>query len=150
MIKVMTMVKVHKDKQVTIDDYKREAEVYDQKRFTNFEGMSADRIQTDFLIKKFKQYNCKNILECGCGTGRFLVNLAKKGYEVHGFDTSDEMLSIAKDKAAKNSVDVKLKMGDIENIPYEDDSFDAAFTIHVLMHMPDYQASIKEMHRVVK
>ncbi len=55
------------------------------------------------------------ILELGCGTGRLLIPLAKEGYDVTGVDISTEMLKIAREKAAKASVQEKVELieGDV-------------------------------------
>jgi len=45
-----------------------------------------------FLLKMVRKYGGP-VLECACGTGRVAIPLAKAGFEVHGIDTSEEMLA---------------------------------------------------------
>src|SRR5688500_16342422 len=49
------------------------------------------------------------VLECACGSGLFLLPLLASGYDIHGFDISQSMLSTLKIKAAQQGV------GDIES-----------------------------------
>ena len=53
------------------------------------------------------------ILELACGTGRLAVMLAKAGYNVTGFDLSDEMLSLADQHAQEANVELPLIQGDM-------------------------------------
>lgn len=54
-----------------------------------------------FYIDYAKSYNCINILELGCGTGRVAISLAKEGFNVTGLDLSDEMLDVFREKLEK-------------------------------------------------
>jgi SAM-dependent methyltransferase len=55
------------------------------------------------------------VLELACGTGHYLIPLAKKGVEIVGVDISDEMLERASEKAAARNVAVYLRKGDIRD-----------------------------------
>lgn len=56
----------------------------------------------ELLLAKMEQYNVdgKHVLDLACGTGEFTVELAKHVFTVAGVDLSEEMLSMANDKAA--------------------------------------------------
>ncbi len=63
-----------------------------------------------------KRYGGKrNILDLGCGTGRFSIELAKRGYRVTGLDVTEEMLAVAKLNAEKARVKIKYLRGDIRS-----------------------------------
>jgi 2-polyprenyl-3-methyl-5-hydroxy-6-metoxy-1,4-benzoquinol methylase len=53
------------------------------------------------------------ILDAGCGTGSYSVELAKRGYAVTGLDSSEELLSLARAKAKQAAVPVTFQKGDI-------------------------------------
>ncbi|MGZ5501578.1 MAG: class I SAM-dependent methyltransferase, partial [Nitrososphaeraceae archaeon] len=90
------------------------------------------------------------ILEAGCGTGRILLPLAKKGYKCYGIDPSTEMLSVFKNKDNCRS-DIKYIGGDIESLPFYDNIFDGVYTLNVLQWLPSgYEKAFLEMYRVVK
>ena len=48
------------------------------------------------LSRKWKKEGMKRILDLGCGTGRHLVYLAKKGFEAYGIDIAEEGIKIAR------------------------------------------------------
>jgi ubiquinone/menaquinone biosynthesis C-methylase UbiE len=136
-------------KEKVIETYKKGAESYDKERFMDFEGEYLDRKQKEFIKKIIGKVTGKKILECGCGTGRIAIELAKAGADVHGIDTSEEMLNKTKIKAEGLGLSISLKKGDIESIPYASETFDVVYTMHVLMHLPNYHKAIDEMYRVL-
>ncbi len=90
-------------------------------------------------------------LDCGCGTGHYLGELSRQGFEMAGFEYSAGML----DEAKKNYPDVRdrLTLGSITEIPHADRSFDFCYTINVLHHLPSKQAqvdAVTEMLRVTR
>ena len=109
-----------------------------------------DKFQRNLIYNLIKEHKCKKILEAGCGTGRILLFLASKGLKCWGIDPSKNMLSLCKEKLKATKSKIELKKGDIEKIPYKNNTFDCTYTMHVLMHMPDYKKAFKEMHRVTK
>lgn len=52
-----------------------------------------------------------NILDLACGSGRFAVEIAKKGYDVTGFDLSEEMLSLAYQHSYEENIELTLVAG---------------------------------------
>jgi ubiquinone/menaquinone biosynthesis C-methylase UbiE len=57
------------------------------------------------------------ILDAGCGTGSYSVELAKRGYAVAGLDSSAELLSLARAKAEDAQVPATFQKGDILELP---------------------------------
>ena len=62
----------------------------------------------DYVEKIFAKYKKKPslVLDLGCGTGNFSIEMAKRGYDMIGVDISEDMLSCAKDKSLEASVDI--------------------------------------------
>lgn len=137
-------------KKEVLTEYEKTAGGYDADRSGSFEGRLIDELQRKLIHKIIKKNNSKKILEAGCGTGRILMYLAANDLECYGIDPSKNMLSEFKQKLKNLSVKVNLKEGDIENIQYETNTFDCTYTMHVLMHLPDYKEAFKEMYRVTK
>lgn len=54
-----------------------------------------------------------NILDTGCGTGNYSIELARRGYIVTGLDISRELISEAKKKSESKSLPLKFEIGDI-------------------------------------
>lgn len=139
-----------KNKKDVLDEYEKVASSYDNDRSNSFEGMVIDNLQRKLIYKIILQNKSQKVLEAGCGTGRILLYLAKNGLECHGIDPSKNMLDQFRRKLKLSNVKIDLKEGDIENIPYKGNTFDCTFTMHVLMHLPDYKNAFKEMYRVTK
>lgn len=67
----------------------------------------------EHIVKKYNQK--KEILDLGCGTGRFTIELAKRGYKMRGFDICDAMLGVARINSKKRHLKIKFIQGDIRN-----------------------------------
>src|SRR3989338_6230500 len=94
----------------------------------------------------------KRVLDLGCGNGNHLIFFAGQGYDVSGLDISSEAIEIARAWLDKNSLKADLKVGDIEKLPYPDDTFDVVISHGVFDHIPSSKAkkAIEEVHRVCK
>ena len=90
------------------------------------------------------------VLDVGCGTGKCSIPLAKLGYKVIGVDISDKAIEIALKKAEKAKLDITFRVEDIEDLSFENDTFDLVFCGGVLHHFPDLKKIESEMHRVLK
>ena len=97
-----------------------------------------------------ENYDFKQVLELGCGTGKNTQWLSKKAEYLVGFDFSQEMLLIAKSKDYPQT-EVHFKTQDLtEDWHVNDESFDLITASLVLEHIPDlkhvfFQASEKLM-----
>jgi ubiquinone/menaquinone biosynthesis C-methylase UbiE len=60
------------------------------------------------------------LLDCGCGAGRFARLASDRGASVAGIDASAELIAIATERVPEG----EFRPGDIESLPWEDDSFD--------------------------
>lgn len=72
----------------------------------------------DFIENLFIKYdkNPSLIADLACGTGNVTVPLAKRGYEMIGVDVSEQMLSVAREKAAENDADILFLKQDISKL----------------------------------
>lgn len=99
---------------------------------------------------KFPFYD---ILDAGCGTGRFMSDLAEKGYTIHGVDVSQYMLAVAHEKMAKRSHYCNLYRADVSHLPFRDNTFDFVYCIRVINQLPSKEYAIhalRELCRVCK
>lgn len=89
------------------------------------------------------------LLDVGCGTGALLLELASSNPQVRlaGVDPSPAMLEIARNKLPPT---VKLKTGWAEQIPFEDEKFDAVVSCNVFHYVREPRAALGEMARVLK
>ena len=88
----------------------------------------------------------KKVLDAGAGTGRLTVELARLGAEVTVLDISEEMLKILQKKNPK----VKIVVGDVENMPFEKESFDLVVAAFVIVHLKNPIRVFDEVYRVLK
>jgi ubiquinone/menaquinone biosynthesis C-methylase UbiE len=90
------------------------------------------------------------LLEIGCGIGVDSIQLAKCGFDVTAVDLTENALAVAKDYAKLRGVEIDFQLANAEQLPFEDDTFDVVYSFGVLHHTPDIEASVREVHRVLK
>jgi ubiquinone/menaquinone biosynthesis C-methylase UbiE len=90
-------------------------------------------------------------LDVGCGTGFFILNLWLAGFvrEPHACDISPGMLAACAESARTVGCDLSLRTADAERLPYDDESFDLVVGHAFLHHLPEPEAALREMHRVL-
>jgi ArsR family transcriptional regulator len=87
--------------------------------------------------------------DLGCGTGQMTMTLAPFVARVIAVDGSGEMLQAAK-RRLRGFDNVELRRGDLESLPIDDRSLDAAVVALVLHHVPDPARVLAEAARVLK
>lgn len=92
-----------------------------------------------------------NILEVGCGTGTTAIKHAPHVNHIHAIDFSEEMLTIAKEKAKQANVDnISFKQSDIETLQVESNSIDVVLTLSLLHLIEDKQTAIAKIYNMIK
>lgn len=105
------------------------------------------------LAKLFSEKGVRRVLDLGCGTGRHLLFLLKRKFEVYGFDGSPNGLEIAKNWLAEENLTSELVCQKIEHkFPYKDGFFDAVISIQVIHHnlLKDIVFTVNEIERILK
>lgn len=135
---------------VLYHDY--EASTYDDRW-----GISFDERCIAYAKEKFAKVappeRYGDVLEIGCGTGFFIVNLWQAGLveRAHAQDISPGMLEACRLNAQSVGLtDIDLKASDAEHLPYDDNTFDLVVGHAVLHHLPDVPAALRECFRVLK
>ncbi len=93
------------------------------------------------------------VLDFGCGQGTISVGLAKAvdPGELHGIDVEDSQVAAAAEAAkAGGHENAHFRAGDVTDLPFEDEWFDVVHCNAVLMHVPDTNAALAEIARVLK
>lgn len=92
----------------------------------------------------------RKVLDLGCGNGRHAVFFAEQGFDTYGIDISEEAIKIAKAWLDKKGLKADLKVGDIEKLPFKDDSFDLVVLSGSLDHILFSKAKeiMKEVRRI--
>ena len=87
-------------------------------------------------------------LEVGCGTGIFLEAAATTGASIVALDLSADLLAQARARVAAAGK-VRLSLGNAEQMPFRDASFDAAYGSSILHHL-NIDSALAEVHRVLR
>lgn len=88
------------------------------------------------------------ILDVGCGSGYGSYKLDQVGYDVTGVDISEEMIHLAKKK--RQGTNMTFSVADVNDLPFESDSFDALMSINVLEWTKVPAVALAELSRVLK
>ena len=83
-------------------------------------------------------------LDAGCGGGGASVLAAERGATVSGLDASAPLIEIA----AERVPDGDFRVGDLEALPFDDDSFDAVIAANSIQYAEDRIAALRELARV--
>ncbi|MFQ6028986.1 MAG: class I SAM-dependent methyltransferase [Dehalococcoidia bacterium] len=94
------------------------------------------------------------VLDLGCGAGRASVELLQRGFDLEGVDISEDMVNLARQNAEQAGFtgSFNFQVGDAENLPFEDSSFDLIVSIGMLGVGPVTwgRSVMAELHRIVK
>jgi SAM-dependent methyltransferase len=94
----------------------------------------------------------KDVLDIACGSGRHVFELANRGYKCTGLDYTLERVKIAKDRAKREGISVRLLQGDATRLNYENE-FDAALALYILFLLPNDDDVLKclgQIHRALR
>jgi len=105
------------------------------------------------VVKLVEQTNPKSILDIATGTGDLAIALAKTNADkIIGLDISSGMLDIGKQKILKKELEktIEMVLADSENIPFEDNTFDAITVAFGVRNFETLEKGLKEILRVLK
>ncbi len=112
-------------------------------------------IKIDSSIQRFIKKNDK-IIDIGCGSGKTILTLHKKGYlNIHGIDVNKNAIKAAQAKCNKQNNKLKniLKVGNVTRLPYNNSTFDCAITQAfwtTITTKTTRSKAIKEISRILK
>ncbi|MDB4868958.1 MAG: class SAM-dependent methyltransferase [Cohnella sp.] len=118
--------------------------------FMNKGNDFMNRFTIDFLHPQ----SSDRILEIGFGNGKYMHEIAgkiKTGF-VAGVDFSKTMVAQAR---KRNYTYIKqglmdIKLGEVQQIPFENESFNKVFTVNTIYFWPNPDSGLKEIHRILK
>jgi len=135
------------NKKMTSDEWQKEYAEVEEPHYVEEKEHSP---LADEIIEDLDREDLKNadILEIGTGNGRDSIFMAKKGHDVTGIDVVDKAIERAK-KAARGVKNIAFEVGDAENLQYEDESFDAVYSVAAL-HSTPIRFTFREINRVLR
>ena len=90
------------------------------------------------------------VLDCGCGAGTVSVALNAAGYSAEGIDSSQWMVDEARRTAETLGLDIRYTLGRMEELPFEDGTFDAVVFRNSLYASDDPETALSEAKRVLR
>lgn len=104
---------------------------------------------SDF-IERLNLQKGTRVLDVACGTGNLALPAARLGADVIGLDIAPNLIEQARANAENENLKIQFDVGDAENMPYEDASFDAVVTMFGAMFAPRPVVAAAELKRVCR
>jgi ubiquinone/menaquinone biosynthesis C-methylase UbiE len=120
--------------------YDRFSRTYEDHRHHGYHRM-IDELELQ-LVRKFGAGG--DVFEAGCGTGLLLKEATRVARSAVGLDLSRGMLSQARERG------LKVVQGSITNLPLPSESFDLAYSMKVLAHIPPIERALAELSRLIR
>jgi len=131
-------------KKALFDDW---PEKYDR-WFTTSIGSLVKKYESELILDLLKPVCGETILDAGCGTGVFTLDILSVGARIVGLDISFPMLWRAREKAGRYAF--SPVMGDIATLPFREGSFDKVVSITAIEFISDARSAVAELLRVTK
>ena len=133
-------------KKLSIKEYTEAAKVYDSGHAGIYEMCKDDYPP---ILAELEKEAFTDVLDCGCGTDPMLELLHDKYPDKHyvGLDLTPEMIHVAQ---AKNLSNTEFLVGDSENLPFDEGTFDAIICSNSFHHYPNPQNFFNSAYRVLR
>lgn len=119
---------------------------------SNEEFWRNPSIESYYLLNRWLSQDKKYFLDLGCGLGRHSILFGQNGFNVYCFDISEDAINKTKEWATKEKLEFDYKVGDMLDLPYDDNKFDCILCRNVISHTDTegMKKVIKELNRVLK
>ncbi len=133
-------------KELSIKEFTKAASIYDSGHAGIYELCKDDYPP---ILEELEKGDFNDLLDVGCGTGPMIELLSGKYPDKHytGLDLTPKMIEVAN---AKNLPNTQFIVGDSENLPFNDESFDAVICANSFHHYPNPQKFFNGVYRVLK
>jgi SAM-dependent methyltransferase len=119
-------------------------------------GATYERIAEAFapihrrLVELLAPQPGERFLDLACGTGGVALVAAQTGADVTGLDISADQIEKARAAAVEAGLSIRFDVGDAQELPYEDASFDAVVSAFGMIFAPDHARAAGELARVCR
>lgn len=117
----------------------------DYASFAKYMEAGAIEVLNDWNIKP----GC-SLLDVACGSGQTAIPAARMGIDVTGIDIAGNLIHHARRRAFLERLNTSFDVGDAEDLPYADSSFDVAISMFGAMFAPRPDQVVSELVRVIK
>ena len=107
-------------------------------------------IMGELLCEAVDLHSGDDVLDVATGSGNTAISAARRFCNVTGMDLAPESIEHARGRAEAEAMDITFEVGDAEDLPYEDASFDVVVSTIGVMFCPDQEAAAGELLRVCK
>lgn len=133
-------------------------------RINDLQSFGMHHRWKDRLVKLADVTAGDRALDVCCGTGDIAERLAATGAVTTGLDFTEEMLAVARTRMSEarmpkteaghvltdHGLRITYVQGDAQNLPFEENSFDAVTVGFGLRNLAEWEAGLREMHRVAQ
>jgi 2-polyprenyl-3-methyl-5-hydroxy-6-metoxy-1,4-benzoquinol methylase len=97
-------------------------------------------------VEIIKENSCENVLDVGCGSGRYVLEFAREGLDVHGIDFAKPMLVIAEESLKALALSHRAKLQQLSWQDFDSDKkYDAVVAIGFFDYQEDPSAALEKM-----
>jgi ubiquinone/menaquinone biosynthesis C-methylase UbiE len=140
-------------KQRAIEIHHEQAELF-RRRYEEFErdpycsAFTYGRRKVDAILDSYlpERSNGRRLLDAGCGSGYNLYTYAGRGFDCTGLDAAPGMV----ENARALNPDLDIRLGDVEELPFGDQSFHYLLSIEVIRYLAEPRRCLKEFYRVLE
>lgn len=116
-----------------------------RRRTAVFTGVAAGEDVRAGVVQALVAARPRRILEVGCGWGELAEWIARDtGAEVVATDLSPRMVELSRQRG------LDAQLADVQHLPFDDGTFDAAVAAWMLYHVPDLDRGLAELARVLR
>ena len=104
------------------------------------------------LLETLKNENVKKVLDVGFGLGRHIILFSKEGFDTYGIEPTQSGFDHCKEWLEVEGLDADIRIGDMAELPYENDFFDFVIAWNVIYHgtFMKLKKALAEIKRVTK
>lgn len=118
------------------------------------DNQARERYRLEPYLKDFAQFSSgagKDVLEIGVGMGADHLEWAKSGPRMlRGIDLTQRAVNFTSERLRAYGFQPNVQVGDAENLPFPDESFDIVYSWGVIHCSPDTPKAVREIHRVLR
>lgn len=129
------------------------ADWYDYPQYYDLAFQDDTKPEADFLVAAFQKYAqrpVQRVLEPGCGGGRLIVELARRGLSMVGFDTSEMSLAYLRKQLAKRKLTAEVYRDDMTNFRVAQPVDAAICTFNTFRHLTTAEAARTHLQSVAR
>jgi len=118
----------------------------------NYDKKAKDKTFEQILARTPKYLNSDDVvLDFACATGLYSFAFAKRVKEIKAFDTSSEMIALARNIAHTNgTANITFSQTTLFDRQYQKNSFDTILTLNILLYFEDIEKVLRRMRELLK